>query len=117
MKEQSGGSSPFVRAAAAENSLQPHSISCTHGVVTLICQINTMDNKYKGKMIAVVYLEKVVCEAHDINSAFSVRKFTSKLPPEQSTRKRRGGKTEACMNAGHQTKWEPENHCEASELL
>lgn len=39
-----------------------------------------MDNKYKDKMIAVVYLEKVVCEAHDINSAFNVSNFTSKHP-------------------------------------
>lgn len=59
--------------------LQPHSISCTHGVVMVRCQINTMDNIYKGKMIAVVYLEKAVYKAHDINSAFSMRKFKSKL--------------------------------------
>lgn len=39
-----------------------------------------MNNKYKGKMIAVVYLEKVVCEAHDINCAFSVSNFTTKHP-------------------------------------
>lgn len=65
--------------AAAESCLQPHSISCTHGVITVKCQINIMDNIYKGKMIAVVYLEKAVYEAHDINSDFSMRKFTSKL--------------------------------------
>lgn len=65
--------------AAAESCLQPHSISCTHGVVMVRCQINTMDNIYKGKMIAVVYLEKAVYAANDINSAFSMRKFTSKL--------------------------------------
>lgn len=65
--------------AAAESCLQPHSISCTHGVVMVRCQINTMDNIYKGEMIAVVYLEKAVYAANDINSAFSMRKFTSKL--------------------------------------
>lgn len=32
-------------------------------------------------------------------------------------KKEERGKTEACMNVGHQTKWEPENHCEMSELL
>lgn len=88
MKEQSRDSSSFLHSTAAENCLQPHSISCTHRVVTLICQINTMDNKYKGKMIAVVYLEKAVCKAHDINSAISVRKFTSKLP--QNSQQERG---------------------------
>lgn len=80
MKEQSGDSSSFLHGAAAENCLQPHLFSCTHGLIIVICQINTMDNKYKGKMIAVVCLEKAVCKAHDINSAFSVRKLTSKLP-------------------------------------
>lgn len=77
-----------------------------------------MDNKYKGKMIAVVYLEKVVCEAHDINSAFSVRNFTSKHPQnnEQGRAERRKNGEEH-TNAGHQTKWEPENHCEMSEPL
>lgn len=39
-------------------------------------------------MIAVVYLEKVVCEAHDINSAFTLRKCTSKLP--QNNEQERG---------------------------
>lgn len=72
MKEQKRNSSSFLHRAVACNHTQL--------LILIVCQINTKDNKYKGKMIAVVYLEKVVCEAHDINFAFSVRNFTSKHP-------------------------------------
>lgn len=68
-----------------------------------------MDNKYKGKMIAVVYLEKVVCEAHDINSAFSVRKFTSKLPQnnEQERGERENGGMYECRTSDQMGTREP----------
>lgn len=92
MKEHSRNSSSFLHGVAAENCLQPEPIGCAHRVVVVICQINTIDNKYKGMMIAVVYLEKVVCEAHDINSAFIVRKFTSKLPQNNEHERGEEGK-------------------------
>lgn len=81
MKEQSRNFSLLLHRASASKLPATALNYSSHGAISTLCQINTMDNKYKGKMIAVVYLEKGVCEAHDINSAFSVSNFTSKHAP------------------------------------
>lgn len=63
-------------------------------------------------MIAVVYLEKVVFEAHDINSAFSVSNFTSKHPQNneqgRASSRRKGGPCECRTSDQMGTR----EHCE-----
>lgn len=80
-----------LHRTAAENCLQPHSRAALTESLRADAKLIQWIINTKARCLKV-YLDSVVCEAHDINSAFSVSKFTSKLPQNNEQERGEEGK-------------------------